>query len=97
VINCNCWLEQLHECLFDGEKCLECLIGKPYPSTDLNKRYEEYKRDKLKEIAKRAEYNIKESYTYIGASYYANCSFCQGMIRGRKDHKEALGRNKVSF
>ena len=100
-LNCSCYLEQKkHSHWYSSQKCLNCVIGlyaRPLSEGDLKKQYKQYCQvwQERKEIE--AGISIKRSYQYDGISYWAECSFCSNIIKGKQKDKEPLSRNKVSF
>jgi hypothetical protein len=100
-LDCSCYLEQKkHSHWYNSQKCLNCVIGlyaQPLPEGDLKKKYKQYCQIWQEKAEIQAEVSIKRSYKYDGISYWAECSFCAGEIRGKQKDKEPLSRNKVSF
>jgi len=98
---CDCYLEQKkHSHLFSSQACLSCIVGfstHPLSEGDLKKKYQEYCQiwQERKEI--KAQISIKQLYQYDGVNYWAGCSFCSNIIRGKQKDKEPLSRNRVSF
>ena len=100
-LGCACHLEQKkHSHLFNSRECLNCVIGlytRPLSEGDLKVKYKDYCQTWQIHAEIQAERTIKKSYKYDGMSYWAECSFCAGEIRGKQKDKEPLSRNRVSF
>lgn len=100
-LGCACYLEQKkHQHLFNKEKCLPCAVGeyvRPLSEWDLKRRYQQYCQHWQEKREIWAEIAVKKQYKYDGESYWAECSFCGGEIRGKVKDKEPLSRNKVGF
>jgi hypothetical protein len=100
-LNCSCYLKKKeHQHLYSKERCLNCAIGdyvRPLSKGDLRSKYKEYCQEWQEREEIWAQISIKRQYQYGGESYWAECSFCGGDIRGKVKDKGGLARNKVSF
>ena len=100
-LNCSCYLEQKkHQHLYSKKRCLNCVVGlfvRELSKKELRKKYKNYCQSWQERAEVEAEISIKKQYQYDGVNYWAECSFCEGEIRGKQKDKEPLSRNKVSF
>lgn len=100
-LGCYCYLKQKeHSHLYSKQRCLNCVIGdyvRPLSEWDLKEKYQEYCQEWQVKEEIQAQISIKKQYKYDGVSYWAECSFCKGEIRGKVKDKGSLSRNKVSF
>lgn len=100
-LNCSCHLEQKqHSHWYSSRECLNCLVGfyvRPLSMEDLKKKYQRYCQVWQEKAEIQAGISIKQAYQYDGETYWAECSFCEGEIRGKQKDKEPLSRNRVSF
>jgi hypothetical protein len=100
-LGCACYLKQKeHQHKYSAEKCLSCVLGdytRPLSEWDLKKKYREYCQNWQAWAEVQAQISLKKQYKYDGVNYWAECSFCQGWIKGQQKDKEPLSRNKVSF